>query len=81
MALSFATDIAPIFSPFRAAMRWRFDLLDYNNVKANAEIIYGRISIVESPLNNVPMPPPPFSPLTPEQIGTFRKWMDQGCPP
>ena len=78
MALSFQTDIAPIFSPFRAAMRWRFDLLDYDNVKANAPIIWGRIS---SPEIDVPMPPPPFPPLSPAQIAAFKQWMDEGCQP
>jgi len=81
MPVSFKTDIAPMFSSFQSAMRWRLNLLDYENVKANAEIIYGRISVVESPTNAIPMPPPPFTPFTPQQVGTFRQWMDEGCPP
>ena len=39
MPLSFANDIAPIFAPFYAAMAWRFDLRDYEQVKANATLI------------------------------------------
>lgn len=77
MALSFATDIAPIFSPFRAAMRWRFDLLDYDNVVANKDIILQRISL---PTADVPMPPPPFPKLTDQQIATFAEWIKEGCP-
>ena len=34
-----ANDIAPIFGPYRANMLWRFDLIDYDQVKANAAAI------------------------------------------
>ncbi len=39
MPTSFSNDIAPIFGPFRGNMLWRFDLTDYEQVKANAAII------------------------------------------
>ena len=81
MAISFQNDIAPMFSEFQSHMRWRFNLLDYENVKANAEMIYGRISVTETITGTVPMPPPPFTPLTTTQVGKFRQWMDEGCPP
>ena len=81
MPVSFQNDVAPIFSPFRAAMRWRFDLLDYENVKANASIIWGRISVKETPTGQIPMPPPPFPPLTSTQIATFQQWMEDGMQP
>ena len=74
MAVSFSNDIMPLFNQFKGQMMWRFDLTDYEHVKANAQTIYGRI-------NGGGMPPPPFDPLTPEQIQTFRQWMDEGCPP
>jgi len=74
--VSFATDIMPIFKQFQGPMMWRFDLTSYEAVMANAATIYGRIS---NPGN--PMPPPPFPPLTQEQIQTFQNWMNQGCPP
>ncbi|HEX6097293.1 MAG TPA: hypothetical protein VF432_13270 [Thermoanaerobaculia bacterium] len=81
MPVSFQNDVAPMFSPFQAAMRWRFNLLDYDNVKANATIIYARISVTESPTGQIPMPPPPFTPLTSAQVATFRQWMEEGFPP
>jgi hypothetical protein len=81
MALSFKTDIEPIFAPFQAAMRWRFNLLDYQNVRANAQLIYSRISVTESPTGTIPMPPPPMGALSAKSIATFKQWMDDGCPP
>ena len=48
-------------------MMWRFDLTSYDAVKANANLIYGQISSTTNP-----MPPPPFDPLTAEQIQTSR---------
>lgn len=81
MPLSFQNDIAPIFAPFQPAMMWRFDLLNYQQVVANIDIIINRISIVESPTNNIPMPPPPFPPLTQEQINAVKQWKAEGFPP
>jgi hypothetical protein len=65
----------PIFKQFQGPMMWRLDLTSYEAVVANAATIYGRIS---NPGN--PMPPPPFPPLTQEQIQTFNLWMQNGCP-
>lgn len=74
MAVSFSTDIMPLFNQFQGQMMWRFDLTNYEHVKDNASIIYGRI-------NGGGMPPPPFDPLTLEQIQLFQQWMADGCQP
>jgi hypothetical protein len=76
MAVSFSNDIMPLFNQFKGQMMWRFDLTNYEHVKANASLIYGRISSPDGP-----MPPPPFDPLTGEQIQMFQDWMNEGCPP
>jgi hypothetical protein len=74
MAVSFSTDIMPLFNQFKGQMMWRFDLTNYEHVKSNASIIYGRI-------NGGGMPPPPLDPLTLEQIQLFQQWMIEGCQP
>jgi len=74
--VSFANDIQPLFNQFKGPMMWRFDLTSYDQVKANAELIYNRISSKGSP-----MPPPPFEPLTPAQIKMFYDWIQQGYQP
>ena len=76
MAITFGTDIRPLFNQFKGQMMWRLDLTNYDHVKANAQIIYDRIADPDSA-----MPPPPFDPLSSEQIQLFRRWMDQGCLP
>jgi len=73
-SVSFETDIRPIFAPYQERMAWRFDLTSYQAVMANAQTISDRIS-------GGGMPPPPFDPLTPEQIALFQTWMSDGCPP
>lgn len=73
-AVSFANDIGPLFKQFQGPMMWRLDLTSYDAVKANAALIFGQISTQQ-------MPPPPFPPLTADQIAAFQAWMDQGCPP
>ena len=55
---------------------WRFDMTSYEQVKANADLIWKRIS---DPGN--PMPPPPFDPLPRQQIETFQNWIRDGCQP
>lgn len=76
MPTSFATDIKPLFTQFRAQMLWRLDLTSYDQVKANAQLIYGKIT---NP--NDPMPPAPFEPLTAEQIAKFQQWINDGLLP
>jgi hypothetical protein len=77
VATSFKTDIAPMFAPFRANMIWRFDLTDYDTVRANATLIYGCIT----GNNGNPMPAPPFQPLSQQQLDTFNQWMLDSFPP
>lgn len=74
MAVSFSKDIMPIFNQFKGQMMWRFDLTNYNQVKANATIILGRI-------DGGGMPPPPFDPLPFDQIQLFQQWINEGCQP
>jgi len=74
---SFQTDIAPMFAPFRANMMWRFDLADYDTVKTNAQMIYGRLTGT----TGNQMPPSPLPPLDPSLIALFHQWMDEGFPP
>jgi hypothetical protein len=73
-ATSFANDVMPILNQFKGQMMWRFDLTSYDQMKANAALIYNRIQTKQ-------MPPPPFPPLSDEQIRTFKSWMDGGCQP
>jgi hypothetical protein len=73
-AVSFESDIVPIFQPYQGNMMWRFDILSYDAVKANADLIFSYISAQA-------MPPPPFDPLSDGQIATFKAWMAAGFPP
>jgi hypothetical protein len=73
-SVSFASDIQPLFKQFQGPMMWRFDLTSYDAVRANADTIYDQISTKQ-------MPPPPFPPLSAEQIATFAAWMKLGFPP
>jgi hypothetical protein len=75
MAVSFSSDIMPLFNQFSGQMMWRFDLTNYEHVKANAAVIYTRINIGGG------MPPPPFDPLTLDQIQLFEQWMNEGFAP
>jgi hypothetical protein len=71
--VSFAKDIAPLFHQFRGSMTWRLDLTKYEDVRANASMVYNQISTQQ-------MPPPPYPPLTAPQIAMFKRWMDDGFP-
>ena len=75
---SFNKDIEPIFAPYRPNMLWRFDITDYETVKANAKLIYFRIT---APPATPQMPPSPMAPLTKAQQDLFHQWMEEGFPP
>lgn len=77
MATSFQTDIAPLFAPYQANMMWRFNLADYDTVKINAHMLWGRITGT----TGTTMPPPPMDPFNDAQKALFKQWMDEGCPP
>jgi hypothetical protein len=74
--VSFANDIAPTLFKYRGQMAWRFDLANYEDVKANAAIISFQIS------SDPPgMPPPPFDPFPKTFSDAFNAWIDAGFPP
>lgn len=55
----------------RDNMAWRFDLWDYNQVKANADIILLRTA--------ADMPPLPYGgPWPAEWVALFQRWKDEG---
>jgi len=76
MAVSFEKDIKPLFQQFDVNMAWRFSLVSYDDVKANAQLLYSRMTNLSSP-----MPPPPFDPFTQAQIELFNQWMLDGMLP
>ena len=71
---TFQKDIAPLFVPFRGSMLWRLDLTNYEDVKANASLLYTQISTQQ-------MPPSPYVPFSADQIALFQSWIAQGCRP
>jgi hypothetical protein len=75
MAVSFATDIRPMFrdEPDVSTMkRMGFDLSSYDDVKAKSEGIYAR-------LENGTMPCDGAWPK--QQVTLFKRWMDEGMAP
>ncbi|HEV3304484.1 MAG TPA: hypothetical protein VG055_32840 [Planctomycetaceae bacterium] len=76
--VSFDSDIKPLFAQFVGEMRWRLDLTRYEDVRANSQMIY---AFIRSSDPDGRMPPPPFDPLTLDQIARFKTWMDEGFPP
>jgi hypothetical protein len=73
-SVSFQKDIVPMFYEFRGPMLWRLDLTKYEDVKANAAMIYNQM--IQSG-----MPPPPFPPFTAGQTKLFQQWMTEGFQP
>ena len=72
MALSFATDIRPLFrdEPDVEAMKsFGLDLSSYADVKTNAEAIYSRLEDGSMPCDD---------PWPKEQVARFKQWMDDG---
>jgi hypothetical protein len=70
---SFANDIAPMLFKYRGQMAWRLDLANYDDVKANASIIFGAISY--GPGQSPFMPPAPFPPFPQDFVTLFQDWM------
>jgi len=75
MALSFATDIRPLFrdSPDVDTMkRMGLDLSSYEDVKTNAEGIYSRVEDGTMPCDDA---------WPKERVSLFKRWMDEGMQP
>ena len=73
MNLSFAQDIRPLFTIEDIEhMAFVFDLNDFADVMANAELIYARL---------VDKSMPPDQPWPDAEIAKFRQWIDAGMKP
>ena len=71
-APSFARDIRPLFRESdRDSMDFAFDLWDYDDVRAHAEIILQRLTEGTMPCDGE---------WADEQIATFRRWLESGMP-
>lgn len=69
----FDPDVMGLFQPFQAEMMWRFDLLNYDDVVQNFDLI---LNYVE----NQYMPPPPRQPLPSEAVEKLKNWQNNGFP-
>lgn len=72
MALSFASDIRPLFrdTPDVESMKGMgLDLSSYEDVKAKAQAIYSRLEDGSMPCDG---------PWPAEQITKFKRWMEEG---
>jgi hypothetical protein len=71
--LTFANDIRPLFRERDVnSMSFAFNLSSYDDVRANAEAIYGRLA-------NGTMPCDGAWPAA--DVQKFRMWIDDGSPP
>jgi hypothetical protein len=53
------------------SMKFAFDLSSYDDVRENAEAIYARLADGSMPCDTT---------WPPEQVATFRSWIDAGMP-
>ena len=75
MALSFATDIHPLFRyepDVKTMKRMGLDLSSYDEVKAKAEDINARLEDGSMPCD---------SPWPKDQVSLFKRWIDEGMQP
>jgi hypothetical protein len=75
MALSFATDIRPLFRDepdVKTMKRMGLDLSSYDDVKAKAEGIYARLENGTMPCDD---------PWPKDQVSLFKRWIDEGMQP
>jgi hypothetical protein len=75
MALSFATDIRPLFRDgdikCMGSSGVNLDDPAWMCVLVNAQNVYGQVSAGAMP---------PDAPWPPDRISLFKEWMDAGCP-
>jgi hypothetical protein len=79
---TFKTHILPLFTDIDIDhMKKVLDLSRYEDVKANAQAILGRLMGTTGAV----MPPPAdhggAGPWSPEQVALFERWIDEGCYP
>jgi len=75
MALNFAKDIRPLFrdTPDVDTMKdFGLDLSSFDSVKTHAEEIYARVLDGSMPCDE---------PWPKEQVGLFKRWMEEGMAP
>lgn len=79
MPVSFAKDIRPLFTKTDIDhMDYYCDLSDYEDVKANAAEILGRLNGEDGAV----MPPENAGgPWSAERIALFQSWIDEDCQP
>lgn len=79
MAVSFATDIRPLFTPTDIDhMSFFCDLSSYDDVKTNAPDILNRLKGI----GGAQMPPKSTGgPWPPAHITLFETWVSDGCQP
>jgi len=71
--LSFAADIRPLFRDRdRKSMSWAFDLGSYDDVRAHAEAILGRLAAGTMPCDGA---------WPAERVEVFRRWAQTGMQP
>ena len=71
--LSFAGDIRPLFRDRDVkSMEFAFDLASYDDVRTNAEAIYGRLAAGTMPCDGA---------WPDEDVQRFRSWLDNGALP
>jgi hypothetical protein len=70
---SFEQDIRPLFREQDArSMSFAFDLTSYEDVRSNAEGIYGRLAAGTMPCDGA---------WPEDRVRLFREWVDEGAPP
>jgi len=79
---SFGADIRPLFTEIDIAhMKKAFDLSRYEDVKANAHTILGRLMGSTGAVMPPPVSKGGAGPWKPDQVALFRQWIDEGCNP
>ncbi len=80
--IGFRTSIRPLFTDIDIAhMKKAFDLSRYEDVRANAQIILGRLMGSTGAVMPPPAPKGGTGPWKPDQVALFRRWIDEGCNP